>query len=356
MSVPPNRQMIRASTEPMAVPLPLRQLGPRRTISGHRATSSLGMSTHGLGLNTSGLRGMSGPRLNTCGLREPTGQSLNTHGQNEPGLSLSTNGLSLNTNGLSLNTNGLSLNTTKLNSNIHADDVQTPHIHARTLVDAGHSVQDNDAELARRAGRVYGSGPRQIMPFLYLGGEQNVTSAQLEHSNITRVLNVAREVQGFRVHGVESRHVQWDHNESDLARHFDSTFAYIDEARSQHCGVLVHCQLGVSRSASLVVAYVMRTMHVGFEAAYEYVRQRAPCISPNIALIAQLSEYGRVLGARLVISTRVVRDVPELSSASSENSSDGSVDCPCAPLATAKSDAPADSALRVVAHRHPLRP
>ncbi|KAJ2500028.1 tyrosine/serine/threonine protein phosphatase [Coemansia sp. RSA 1972] len=348
MSVPPNRQMIRASTEPVRGPLPLRQLGPRRTISGHRATSSLGMSTSGLGLNTSGLglntsglRGLNGTGPGTCGLREPAGQSLNTHGLGKPGLSL--------------NTNGLSLNTAKLSLNKQTDDAQTP-IHARTtFVDTGHSVQDNDAELARRAGRVYGSGPQQIMPYLYLGGEQNVTSVQLNKSNITRVLNVAREVQGFRVPNVESRHVQWDHNESDLAQHFDSTFAYIDEARSQHRGILVHCQLGVSRSASLVVAYVMRTMHVGFEAAYEYVRQRAPCISPNIALIAQLSEYGRVLGARLVISTRVVRDVPELSSASSENSSDGSVDCPCAPaLVTTKSE-PKDE-LHVVAHRHPLRP
>ncbi|KAJ2480621.1 tyrosine/serine/threonine protein phosphatase [Coemansia sp. RSA 2131] len=348
MSVPPNRQMIRASTEPMAVraPLPLRQLGPRRTISGHRATSSLQLSTSGLGLNTSGLRGLNGLGPSTCELREPAGQSPSTHGLREP-------------TGLSLNTNGLSLNTTKLNLNTNrqADDVQTPQIHSRTtIVDAGHSVQGNDAELARRAGRVYGNGPQQIMPFLYLGGEQNVTSGQLEQAHITRVLNVAREVQGFRVPNVESRHVQWDHDESDLAQYFDSTFAYIDEARSQHRGVLVHCQLGVSRSASLVVAYVMRTMRVGFEAAYEYVRQRAPCISPNIALIAQLSEYGRVLGARLVISTRVVRDVPELSSASSENSSDGSVDCPCAPSLVATKSEPVDGALHVVANRHPLRP
>ncbi|KAJ2357175.1 hypothetical protein GGF43_001625, partial [Coemansia sp. RSA 2618] len=167
---------------------------------------------------------------------------------------------------------------------------------------------------------------------------------------------------------IESRHLRWDHNETNVSKYFDECFAYIDEARTQHGGVLVHCQLGVSRSASLVIAYVMRTMRVGLDAAYEYVRLRAPCISPNISLVSQLSEYSRALGSELVISTRVEKagGVPELSSASSENSSsDGSsVDCMCRRavphmpvLATAKPAVPrGDDAMsiHVVAHRHAL--
>ncbi|KAJ2734852.1 hypothetical protein H4R23_002328, partial [Coemansia sp. Cherry 401B] len=168
----------------------------------------------------------------------------------------------------------------------------------------------------------------QIMPYLYLGGEGNVSRAQLARRGITRVLNVAREVRVDAGAGVELRHLRWDHDERDVARYFAACFAFIDGARTGHGGVLVHCQLGVSRSASLVVAYVMRTMRMAFGDAYEYVRRRAPCISPNISLVAQLGEFGRALEReRLVISTRVGAALPELTSASSENSSsDGSVD------------------------------
>ncbi|KAJ1886824.1 hypothetical protein LPJ71_008926, partial [Coemansia sp. S17] len=118
----------------------------------------------------------------------------------------------------------------------------------------------------------------------------------------------------------------------DLVRYFAECFAFIDSARTRHQGVLVHCQLGVSRSASLVIAYVMRTMAMAFGPAYEYVRLRAPCISPNLSLIAQLSEYGellakgrRSLGPELLLlmpdATLPELTADESSAAGSENSS-----------------------------------
>ncbi|KAJ1720150.1 hypothetical protein LPJ53_005190 [Coemansia erecta] len=182
-----------------------------------------------------------------------------------------------------------------------------------------------DAALARRAARTYKNGPQQIMPYLYLGGADNVEGWQLGQAGIRRVLNVAQEPTSWTGASVEYRHIAWDHNESDVERHFATCFAYIDAARRQHEGVFVHCQLGVSRSASLVIAYVMRTMAMGFTQAYEYVRVRAPCISPNLSLIAQLSSYGRRLGAGN--EEDAGEEVPELcesesaSSVSSENSS-----------------------------------
>lgn len=48
--------------------------------------------------------------------------------------------------------------------------------------------------------------------------------------------------------------------------------------RSAVCAgrVLVHCVKGVSRSASVVVAYLMKTQQWGFDQALEYVRARRP--------------------------------------------------------------------------------
>ncbi|KAJ2686652.1 hypothetical protein IWW39_003501 [Coemansia spiralis] len=155
-----------------------------------------------------------------------------------------------------------------------------------------------DVAMARRAARTYRLGPQLIMPYLYLGGAGNVADEQLRALEITHVLNVAREVSGPLPAGIASRHCMWDHDEPDLERYFAECFAFIDQARFAQRGVLVHCQMGVSRSASLVIAYVMRTMAMGFTPAYEYVRLRAPCISPNLSLIAQLAEYGeRLVGA-----------------------------------------------------------
>ncbi|KAJ2900079.1 hypothetical protein GGI21_001637 [Coemansia aciculifera] len=173
----------------------------------------------------------------------------------------------------------------------------------------------DDLGLARRAARTYHSGPQLIMPYLYLGGASNVCSSggggQLRALEITHVLNVAREVTTTPPMGVVYRHCRWDHDEQDLERYFAECFAFIDGARLAQQGVLVHCQLGVSRSASLVIAYVMRTMGLGFTPAYEYVRLRAPCISPNLSLIAQLSEYGEKLaGSRTAVPRPLRPPIP----------------------------------------------
>ncbi|KAK7206543.1 dual specificity phosphatase [Myxozyma melibiosi] len=59
--------------------------------------------------------------------------------------------------------------------------------------------------------------------------------------------------------------------------------------------ILVHCQCGVSRSASLVVAYVMKEKSWDLNQAYAFVKRKAPAIGPNMGLIFQLMEWGRIL-------------------------------------------------------------
>ncbi|EPQ27428.1 uncharacterized protein PFL1_04966 [Pseudozyma flocculosa PF-1] len=82
----------------------------------------------------------------------------------------------------------------------------------------------------------------------------------------------------------------------------------VDKLQSgSHKGkVLVHCQCGVSRSATLVIAFVMQAaaLRYGFEESralmgmhdcYNMVKEKSASISPNISLIYQLVEWERQL-------------------------------------------------------------
>lgn len=184
---------------------------------------------------------------------------------------------------------------------------------------------------------VYSNGPIEMLPNLFLGDETNASDPEtLRRLNIGFVLNVAREVEnplletesrvGWQLlsteavgetaslylkkhrfhtpvsrhsHSVFSKKLFWDHNQDNILEFFNSAFRFIDMARSLGMGVLVHCQCGVSRSASLMMGYVMKCQNISFESAYQYVKARSKVVSPNLSLIAQLLEYERSLSHRV---------------------------------------------------------
>ncbi|CAE6429412.1 unnamed protein product [Rhizoctonia solani] len=109
-------------------------------------------------------------------------------------------------------------------------------------------------------------------------------------------------------------HLPWSHGQSDLVKSgFPSAMSFVDHARRKGHGVLIHCQCGVSRSATLMIALVMRasmpsdgvevpedlkSVQGGMHNAYAYVKEKSKWVGPNMSLIYQLMEYERALTPR----------------------------------------------------------
>lgn len=55
--------------------------------------------------------------------------------------------------------------------------------------------------------------------------------------------------------------------------------------------VLVHCRAGVSRSATVCIAYLMQKQQMSLDAAFEFVVSRRPIIDPNLNFIQQLQRF-----------------------------------------------------------------
>ncbi|TKA74517.1 hypothetical protein B0A55_08040 [Friedmanniomyces simplex] len=103
--------------------------------------------------------------------------------------------------------------------------------------------------------------------------------------------NFPGEVKGKAEKEPEYIHIPWEHN-SDIVPDLLRLCNLIDEKVLQGKRVLVHCQCGVSRSASLVVAYGLHknpTMSV--QEAYDAVKACSKWIGPNMNLIMQLQEF-----------------------------------------------------------------
>ena len=75
-------------------------------------------------------------------------------------------------------------------------------------------------------------------------------------------------------------------------------FSYLKECIDfiDNCDkIYIHCSCGISRSPSIVIAYLMWKTHSSFSQAYNYVQKRRNCIEPNIGFLAKLQKFDTIL-------------------------------------------------------------
>lgn len=113
----------------------------------------------------------------------------------------------------------------------------------------------------------------------------------------------------------------YDDEKTDLLKHWDNTFKYISRAKMEGSKVLVHCKMGISRSASVVIAYAMKAYNWDFSQAIKHVKEKRNCIKPNKSFVAQLETYQGILDA-MKNKEKLQRSKSE-TNLKSENSKDG---------------------------------
>lgn len=89
----------------------------------------------------------------------------------------------------------------------------------------------------------------------------------------------------------------YDDEKTDLLKHWDDTYKYISQAKNSGSNVLVHCKMGISRSASVVIAYAMKAYGWSFAEALDHVKNNRNCIKPNKNFLNQLETYQGMLMA-----------------------------------------------------------
>jgi predicted protein tyrosine phosphatase len=81
-----------------------------------------------------------------------------------------------------------------------------------------------------------------------------------------------------------------------LASDFETAFEFISQGRRYEKGkVLVHCIAGISRSATVCIAYLMKERGLSLEAARQHVKRRRSCIQPNEGFEEQLRIFEQTL-------------------------------------------------------------
>lgn len=139
----------------------------------------------------------------------------------------------------------------------------------------------------------------RIFPHLYLGSEWNAANLEeLQRNRVSHILNMAREIDNFYPERFIYHNVRlWDEESAQLLPHWKETHRFVEAARAQGTRVLVHCKMGVSRSAATVVAYAMKQYGWNLEQALRHVQELRPIARPNPGFLRQLQTYQGILTA-----------------------------------------------------------
>lgn len=137
------------------------------------------------------------------------------------------------------------------------------------------------------------SGLCRVTDHLYLSnGRAANDSSELTRCRITCVVNVTETSSRPLPPGVDCIHVPVsDTPLSPLSDHFDRVADQIQLVAAGGGRTLVHCNAGVSRSAAVCMAYLMKHRGVSLLDAHRWVKTRRPIVRPNSGFWKQLIQY-----------------------------------------------------------------
>ncbi|PRP84815.1 hypothetical protein PROFUN_07469 [Planoprotostelium fungivorum] len=137
--------------------------------------------------------------------------------------------------------------------------------------------------------------------FLYIGSAKVAQNRELLLRNgITHILDCAGDLQSgasppWRSSFVYKSLPITDRPSEDITLHFREVIPFLEDAQASSGRVLVHCAKGISRSAAVVISFVMYRSRMSFTDALALVQRSRPICDPNAGFSMCLLEWERSL-------------------------------------------------------------
>ena len=150
-----------------------------------------------------------------------------------------------------------------------------------------HSVYDNI--------RLLMTEPTHVIDNIYIGNSLNASNYyELIDNDITHVINVSEEISNYFPEEIEYLRIPVsDTNDASLDNYYAKALEFInniDHFNGKNNNVLIHCFMGSSRSATIVVLYLMKVKNMSFDAAYKYLKRLRPVVNMNITFAEELQD------------------------------------------------------------------
>jgi dual specificity MAP kinase phosphatase len=137
--------------------------------------------------------------------------------------------------------------------------------------------------------------PSKVYDWLYIGSYSNATNKKdLESIHCKTILNCASECKNLFENEPGYKYLKLNIKDTldyPIEDHFTDSNAFLSQAHENNETVFVHCQLGKSRSATIIIAYLIKHMNMSTNEAYTFLKRARSSIMPNLSFMNKLRSY-----------------------------------------------------------------
>ena len=117
---------------------------------------------------------------------------------------------------------------------------------------------------------------------------------ELKNKGIKKILSVLKQLgPNYKIEDgfIQKRIEINDFETENIIQYFGECLHFMEGEEK----VLVHCMAGASRSATIVIAYLMWTQKIDYEKAFQFVKDRRYIVFPNFGFRKQLKQFEKLL-------------------------------------------------------------
>ncbi|KAG0706920.1 hypothetical protein DFH29DRAFT_899046 [Suillus ampliporus] len=134
----------------------------------------------------------------------------------------------------------------------------------------------------------------EVVPGVWIGDLQSVSDVKgLKERNIFSIVTAMRGKVTINATFNKYQINVDDSANEDVLVHFLPSISFIQNELDKGRGVLVHCGAGISRSATIVAAYLMYSLKLDPASAVDMIREVRPIVEPNEGFMEQLKVFYR---------------------------------------------------------------
>jgi protein-tyrosine phosphatase len=146
---------------------------------------------------------------------------------------------------------------------------------------------------------VFFSQPTHIVDNIYLGSAFNAASYNtLKDNNISVIFNITKEISNYFPKDFTYYKCNiYDNNKHSISSYLEKIYQEIRYHQQKTEGnILIHCYMGASRSASVVLYYVMKTCknnsgeYLSFDEALNFIKSKRQVVNPTFRFTKDLAK------------------------------------------------------------------